>query len=522
MSHQDYKILGASGNIGFYQSCEVTQILLLTKDKPDLNFFTLVSYEEKPFEVRDHKFLAKKPLKISDTCSVGIQRYWLSIQEAETIFTRLTKDGQWEIDERKIMRLENFKLIPKQMIPPVEDKRINQVLKNNFHSGSYLLEFFDESKENFNSLLDLKKTKILNRIAEEIKELVPIDLSVARDRIGNVLFQFPISVLSISSQILSAREGQEITFRWHAKMKDLPDCIIETDSTLEKSYMGAAIQEYTKQKNQVIVTGNLDQISKIRVWRKEPNLLLSVSEGTFIKNMILRGGITSHEPRMFQLNGKTEKVEITSYQVTGKSEVDYVTHVHATIYQTEKIKLEKSLAFKQYFKGSSSEALTDIRILIDRNGANGVSLWDPFLRANDILQTLYFSKVSGAPLRAIGSVGKKTKIIQDGSNNEPKEVITEQQKIFDNPDHNNYGLNIEFRMQHTNYGWSFHDRFLIFPGNSMNTPKVYSLGTSINSLGQSHHILQEVAHPQRVIDAFEDLWEQLNNNDCIVWKYPRK
>ena len=47
--------------------------------------------------------------------------------------------------------------------------------------------------------------------------------------------------------------------------------------------------------------------------------------------------------------------------------------------------------------------------------------------------------------------------------------------------------------------------------------KIMPFGSSVNSFGKTHHILQEVSHPQPVLDAFNDLWDQLNNNNCIVW-----
>jgi hypothetical protein len=119
-------------------------------------------------------------------------------------------------------------------------------------------------------------------------------------------------------------------------------------------------------------------------------------------------------------------------------------------------------------------------------------------------------------LNLLGFGNKK----QRQTNSIASKMIAERSKL-DNPIHNNYGINLEFRMQHSQYGWTFHDRFLIFPGSKETRPKVYSLGTSVNSLGFSHHILQEISHPQRVIDAFEELWEKLNNEDCLIWKYPK-
>lgn len=101
------------------------------------------------------------------------------------------------------------------------------------------------------------------------------------------------------------------------------------------------------------------------------------------------------------------------------------------------------------------------------------------------------------------------------------EIIAEYQVTLDNPNHNNHFLNLEFRIQHTNFGWSFHDRFLIFPSGDLKRPQVFSLGTSINSYGVNHHILQEVSHPQPIVDAFNELWNELQHSDCLVWKFPK-
>ncbi len=91
-------------------------------------------------------------------------------------------------------------------------------------------------------------------------------------------------------------------------------------------------------------------------------------------------------------------------------------------------------------------------------------------------------------------------------------------------DNNNFGINLEFRLQHGSYGWSFHDRFLIFPevnGSEEINSKVeaWSLGTSINSLGKAHHIVQKVANPRNILDAFNELWAELNNINCLVSKF---
>jgi hypothetical protein len=46
----------------------------------------------------------------------------------------------------------------------------------------------------------------------------------------------------------------------------------------------------------------------------------------------------------------------------------------------------------------------------------------------------------------------------------------------------------------------------------------WSLGTSINSVGQQHHILQKVLDGELIREAFLDLWNLLADSQYLVWK----
>jgi hypothetical protein len=81
------------------------------------------------------------------------------------------------------------------------------------------------------------------------------------------------------------------------------------------------------------------------------------------------------------------------------------------------------------------------------------------------------------------------------------------------------GLNLAYRMRAGAAGWGFHDRFLIFPGTD-SAALAWSLGTSINSLGRQHHILQRVDDGQRIKDAFAELWDALDQPEHLIWKTP--
>jgi hypothetical protein len=93
----------------------------------------------------------------------------------------------------------------------------------------------------------------------------------------------------------------------------------------------------------------------------------------------------------------------------------------------------------------------------------------------------------------------------------------EQRAILDATKSNLRGLRFEFRVRTGQAGWGFHDRFLIFPRDDRGA-LAWSLGTSINSLGTQHHILQRVDDGQLVMDAFSELWDDLTQPDNLVWK----
>ena len=138
-----------------------------------------------------------------------------------------------------------------------------------------------------------------------------------------------------------------------------------------------------------------------------------------------------------------------------------------------------------------------------------VYLWDPYLTADDIIDTWYYNKIFGLSLYAITSSEATYK-------QTVAEWIEGQVKIFESRS-NNYGIKLEMRCQHGEKGYHFHDRFIMVL-NEKEKPKVWSLGTSVNSVGKRHHIIQQVNNPQNIVDAFEELWREIDCPECVVWK----
>jgi hypothetical protein len=520
---QDYDTLTLPGNIAYYGSCEVTQLFLLDKQKKTYNAFILACFEEKPFTATNQHFLTPKPLKLSDTLSLGLQRYWLSLPQAAAVFTRLQQATEWDFNGNASLKLPVLIGLTKQFVPGNEGVRLNAVLKNNFGGGSYVLEFFDESKQYVQPLFALEHVNALNQVSEQIRAVVPLDLAVVRERLGNILFQFPIRLLVSHSRALPSWNGIQLHFRWHPQLTTIiPECVIQVEAELDQLYLGSTVEAYRGQAQQDVLVGNLDGLNRIKIWRTSPPLLLHVFSGIYLRDLDIHPSIVQPEQRVFHTQDHPHTVTMQSADrpshIRAAEPVPYRRHVNNVLYTAGRQKLEQELAFKQYFQGMKAEALADLRTLLNRYGQQGAWLWDPYLSAEDVLTTLFFCQYAGVPLRAIGSDNASTKLVNQHKGKPTATVLAEYATTLHQNTVVPAGLRLEFRLQHGSHGWAFHDRFLIFPALADAPTRAYSLGKSVNSVGDSHHILQEVNHPQRIADAFQQLWNSLANAACLVWK----
>ena len=506
---EEYELLVKSGNIGIYNSCEITELVIMEPNKI-YNLYTICVFQEKNVTSKKHKYgrgLCNR-IEIDDKHSIGIFQYELTLSEIKENFEKLIHDYKW-ISNRKgeySIKGNDLRRINKQFIPSIEDNRLNYVLKNNFYSGSYIMEFFDE-KKNFDFLTGDEEH--FEKISKKINKRLPINLFKVRDRLGNFIFQFPVNILNVKTKVASdSWESINFNLDWHPLIKDQsPECILEVDSTLDNNHIGTNFEEYDGNDFQEVNAGNVDSLVNIKIWRKNPRLLLYSDSGHYIKSIGLSMSIGTHNKRYFMNDGEMEFISLNSKDFESSVENQkYYQYIENSIGIKEKELLEKTLSFKQYtpFK-NKLEGLKDLRRLIRENGKNGVYLWDPFLSFKDIVNTLFYCPFGGVALKALGS----KKLDKDELNN--------QKDLFSNLNSNFKGLNLEFRIQQSKKA---HDRFLIFPGNSKRyeQPKVYSLGTSLNSFGQNYHILQEVLHPQAVVRVFDKIWEESKENS--IWKYP--
>jgi hypothetical protein len=109
----------------------------------------------------------------------------------------------------------------------------NSVLKNNFWSGSYVLEWADPEKAAIKPLLD--EPPRLQELSEAVQKHVPIRLASLSDRLCNVIVQLPVTVL-ISGFAITRLTGDAIVkVRWHPKATPRPlraSCEMQFDNMI--------------------------------------------------------------------------------------------------------------------------------------------------------------------------------------------------------------------------------------------------------------------------------------------------
>lgn len=520
---RDFENLARNTSLGFYNCCEATTVFIWNKkENKAYHFFSLFSMEERVrCESRKVNILPKL-ISVGDGLSLGIGRRIMSVEEANEVYQSLKVSTETSVVDigdgsLEIGRLEE---IPAVFVPQDGTIQVplNKVLKNNFVNGSYLLEFFDTQKR-VNSLLGQKEQR---KACEVLYRYVPIDLFTIADRIGNFIFQFPS--LNIHIDYRTDELEQEITYhvKLDERLKGRQGIELQAEFCDDNTVLGFGIVEVDGlEVDKTLHVGDASKMCKTTIIDRESGVILGRQEATFIRSIVFRAHMSTQFSKPRILYGKDGSVKDAVGVVSGqtiknsyKEEQRRSEWIENRKYKLRMEELETRKEFLRYgAKGTSdrNKAIADIRELMGRGDGNKVYLWDPYLTAQDLLDTWYYTTTYGMELKAITS---RADAEMEGEAME-KWIASQREQFETGSD--NYGIHLELRCQWKGYGFGFHDRFLMIV--KENEPaEVWSLGTSINSVGEKHHIIQMVSHPQMIVDAFEELWEMLDAEECLVWK----
>ena len=454
----------------------------------------------------------------------GVCRYRVKLANFEHGLSAFDANGVWALSGNPL-GLPTLRQADPQFVPPDQATAIplNKLLKNNFWAGSHILEWADPAKALFKPIFG--KPAILTDLAAAVLSFVPIDLAVLSDRLGNVMVQIPVTLLTAQCAELRGDAGYLINSLWRPGAPPRPlraTVSAEFDETITGHVIGTVLdkpitlplvsgsavpQAYLLDEDRNIVmaaTGALSHISVINVTtiamgRAEPR--------TF--NFIGRDGLPQSQ-RIVLAPPKTQMQIGTPRQDPNGG------FTQKRLYQLDTERVKRERLFEQYgLPGTEPDAehqrvLSDLIDLMRIHGEAGAWLWDPYLEAVDVYETLFFSPHGGSDLRALsgGDTVEREKV---------EDFIVRQKASFAAVTGNLLGLRLDYRVAHSMDAIRFHDRFLIFPKEGGDL--AWSLGTSVNGLGKQHHILQKVADGQRVSNAFQQMWDRMGKEQR-VWSRP--
>jgi hypothetical protein len=523
------------GLLGFYTHFEVTEVFASLPDHAQpINVFTILVAEERLTDAQEQpRYLNPERiiLRTLKGWSFGIKRYLKPIAELVPSLDDLCSNGTWHASGH-LLSVAKLVSIPAQFVPAENagSVPINRVLKNNFWSGSHIFEWVDTTKTRLKALFD--DPPALQELSEAVRKYVPIGLASLSDRLGNILVQLPVTI--IKSKFGEMRETGELTvdIAWHPKAP--PRTLRVLCETEDDGAISGFNSRNLDQPQMLLPMQDGEGLRRAVLWDEPNGLLLAASgEMSFIRSIELAMQIVGGEPRVFSVPNATGGFDDYRVGVSPRPIKNMVGDAsfnpvrewrQSRIYREEASRLRQSRAFKQYLpqsgrqQTSHEEAIEDVRFLIRQNGQDATWLWDPYLSADDIIKTLFHCPYADADLRAL-SDAQGFEAEQSSTSTSKTRFIEQQRAFFTGIKSNWSSLRLEFRARIGMAGWSFHDRFLLFPVTRTGA-QVWSLGTSVNGLGKQHHILQRVEDGQLICDAFEDLWRQLDQPEHLVWKKP--
>lgn len=543
--YKDIQKLSEKGIIGFFEGLEVVTVFGYDRENNfAFNVLTVVVAIEHKVEL-DQKLeiLSEERIEIESNSNIffGIQRQYMSFDEFYESINVLEETEIWNASGKDLI-VGSVAQVKRKFVPSdsMLSVPLNNILKNNYFSGSYIYEWFNVDKVHLKFLFN--KPALLQELSSKVAHYLPLGIASLSDKLGNIILQLPISI--IHSEITQQKNSSNLDLEiyWHKEAieykRNLQFFLMKENDDIYPDFSLFQVKEGKYSISMQHYGFNYRYI----IWDKSNDIVLVASNiSGFISSVNMNGGISSNEPRVFNpTDAKTNQQRvnvITSWQdniTSEKNNTIFINNIqNARVFARERDDLLRRKEFIQYHKGDEKRALADLRLLINKYGQKSVWLWDPYLSANDILNTLFYCEYSNSQLRAITILNYQEPKIKKRLHSllskkfffnffknkiqSKKNLLNTFNSDLEEKSGNRYGLDLEFRARYGNHGWSFHDRFIIFPFTDQGA-MAWSLGTSVNSLGQSHHIFQKVSHGQLIADAFDELWQELGVEECLVWK----
>lgn len=566
---QDLEKILNSNSLGCYKFCKVNQIVLEDKKTGEVwNYFTNVHFSKKYTEKEDSTLL-RSPTSIGKNFTLYISQYTMPKEQFRSCVENAVTEAVWTYTDSKIHEYDKIDMPFPTAIKYVAENDPSgsiygkviplekSLYGSNFSGNYYIFEVYAKASH----IKCLLTSTEREQIQKEIRKCEWIyNLEDLEDRIGNVVCKFDNEVLKVTPISLGNR-GIIHQF----KLADSVKSKMKLHFRIEQEHDGLLYE--CKDQDVVLRLGKKFTIkiqanqckTTITVSDKRTGLVLFryVSDQSVYSSY--RGQISApkdwisvtcdHQDRKIKRNGEEITIPLSVIQPIGAFD-NFIEMLEAgkrqQHWEDKFFKAQKYLNFYEQNGESGEElhkkALEDIKTIINDArllwDLNEICIIDPYLSADDILDTVVFCEKKGVCIRCLTDLQplkKKEDIhlksLSEGLKEESfkKELSTKDNKSdFDknkiklqNQLEEALGqecdLGLSFRTVCGTYGCKFHDRYLILRY-KLNKTRVWSLGTSINSLGKYHHIIQIVESPTLIEEFFDKVWKTTNNDKCKIYE----
>lgn len=514
------------GIIGHFKTIEFTNLFATSPEGAPENLLSVVVAEPSPESQACGYLGERRRLHSVPGWVFGLYRYSLPISHLLPAATGIVTEQHWSPDGKKPLSLPGLSHPIWSFVSAVQTRievpAITSALKNNFWNGSHVLEFRrSEPSELAQRLIRGGGLLELTHATPE----VPFDLVDLSDRLGGAVIQLPVTAVQTDYSLSQDPAGVLLRLTWHPDAEPRPLQVI-CRRDYEGCVHGLRTQQVDQRQTLIELPDGPGRHECILIDPETQIILGSSGPLWFLREVHVNTALQSIEPRKFREAGASTAdapvtVDVNHWVLDSRggrpSSTDWTRDRVDSVAARE---LARTNHFYQYIPAHDQvattrrRALEDLRRLIDEFGRHAVCLWDPFLKADDLINTLFHCSHADSELRAItdGATAPDDSVRVQRSFDQGVEAQALETSLI-----NRAGLKLEFRQRSGVNAPSFHDRFLIFP-RAQARPLAWSLGTSVNSVGTKHHIVQKVDDGLLVLDAFNQLWDQLGNADCQIWK----
>ncbi len=518
--------------VGSYTYCKIIQILLLYKNgKGALNYFTHIECSSRFTSAKAEDYLTTKPITISDDFKLCITEKIIPVNEFIPVFLGAASTNQWTYKD-EVIDLNQCSHFSAKFVPEIDptSSQYRQLVPlewylygSNYNGNYYIVELYTENNELLSKLSNDHIANIQRYI--EAAELF-YKLSALKDRIGNVMCKIPVETLCVTPKQINER-GILLNCNCSSCLSDRKLLKISEQRNdgliyyFDSSFVDSNSFQIRLNANQMINTITvLDFDTSLPLYSAVFNFSRHYGNFSHVTPPVICGG-TEDVREFFDSNQKSERISLNTCTYHGNI-IEFIEDGSAIKRQThlEEEWMQRRGYFKIYKSRNHLQAIRDIRDILNNNilfDLEEICVIDPYLTANDLIDTVLFCKKYGIKVRALTAYNKIHKKSAVGDANDFQDFKQTQSDTLAHSLAKVTDLKIEFRTIRDSHGFAFHDRFIMMRY-KINRDRVWALGASINSIGNEHSILHIVSIPETVTSIFDDLWQQTDIDDCLIYK----